>query len=151
MKWPESYFQNSSIAPSLFSKAKNTTSNMRPILRIVPILLLCTAWTGLLYANQEETEEKSRSSVYGAFSRGEALTWDQLQIVAKDAGISGSQLLEMKIRDRMLRLIQRYQLPLEISGFSDGMPADEEFRVTKASDTSHGLLEMNQAFWNQHP
>ena len=96
-------------------------------------------------------DPRVRHSAYGAFSRGEDMTWDQLEVVAKDAGITGSQLRDLKMRDRALRLIQRYKLHLEVSGTSTEQSPDEEFRVNKGSTPAVGVVEFGSAFWDQHP
>src|ERR1700733_2774047 len=115
------------------------------------LFLFSIALGGVSHANQEETEEKSRVSAYGAFSRGDALTWDQLQIVAQDAGMSPAQLNELKIRDRVLRIIQKFNLPLQLVGFSSGLSSDEEFRVSRGSPATLGAVELSSAFWDRHP
>src|SRR5438105_323508 len=107
-------------------------------------LLLFTGLSGFVCASdQDAPDEKSRASAYGAFSRGESMTWDQLEVVARDAGISPNHLVEMKMRDRALQLIRHYHLPLEVAAFTSGLPADEEFRVSKGSRPASGSIEFN--------
>lgn len=92
-------------------------------------------------------EPPSRSSTYGAFHRGETLSWDQLQVVADDVGMNPQRLREMQLKDRLTRLIQKYRLPLEIGGFAGQMKADEEFRIYKGKTSGRALLQMNSEFW----
>ncbi len=117
-------------------------------MRYLLILLFCALLSmGTRAAEDEPSESKSRASAYGAFSKGEAMSWDQLQVVAQDAGISGNQLLQLKVKDRFVRLIARLKLPLEVTGFSSNMPKDEEFRIVKGSKVGVSGLELNSDYW----
>ncbi len=100
-------------------------------------------------ADRNKSEDKDRSSVYGAFLRGDSMSWQQLEVVAKDAGVSGNRLQELAIKDRAIRLIGRYHLPLEVADFSDGMLADEEFRLAKGSKPGWASIQFNREFWDK--
>jgi len=96
-------------------------------------------------ANADDRREKALD----AFNQGEALSWDQLEVVATEAGVSREKIAEMKLKDRAERLIRKYRLPLEISGFSEGMDPDEEFRLFKGRRPGYGALLFNADFWSK--
>jgi len=117
------------------------------------ILLLVIALLGLdtETARSEDTNRNDRrTQAFDAFNRGEALSWDQLEVVATEAGVSREKLAEIRLKDRAERLIRKYRLPLEISGFSDGMDPDEEFRLFRGRRTGYGALLFNAAFWSRN-
>jgi hypothetical protein len=98
-------------------------------------------------SDAKKSSSLDRTSIYEAFSRGDSLTWEQLEVVAKDTGMSGSPLHELKIKDRVTRLIERYRLPLEFIGFAGGASSEEEFRLYRGSKSGVGKIEFNSKFW----
>src|ERR1700753_901512 len=109
------------------------------------LLMSLLLWGG----SAARAEKGKKDEAIGAFLRGDDLSWDQLEVVATEAGVSHEQILEMKIRDRLEQLITHYQLPLDIAGFSKGMAAGEEFRLYKSHRPNRGALLLNDAFWSK--
>ena len=113
-------------------------------------LLLGLLALGSTGARSDNTDgDERRTQAFGAFSRGETLSWDQLEVVATEAGVSREKIAEMKVKDRAERLVRRFHLPLELAGFSGGMAPEEEFRLYKGHRPGYGALVLNTAFWDK--
>ena len=116
----------------------------------MPFLLLLLGlicWGGSWSHSDDSSGHDRQSKALSAFSRGDALSWDQLEVVASQAGLSRQQIAEMKLKARVERLIQQFHLPLEVSGFSDGMDPDQEYRLFKSRRPDRGTLLLNAGFW----
>ena len=113
-------------------------------------LLLGFFWVaGSPVRAEDSSESARRTQALGAFSRGESLSWDQLQVVASEAGVSPKQISELKLKDRVTQMIQRFRLPLEVSGYSNGLAPDEEFRLYRGRQPGRGGMLLNASFWSK--
>ena len=69
--------------------------------------------------------------------------------MATQAGLSKEQIAQLKLKDRMNRLAQQFQVRIDVSDFSGGMGPDEEFRLYKGPKAGKAVLILNSDFWSR--
>jgi len=69
------------------------------------------------------------------------------EVTPESLGLSHEQAVQLKLLDRANQLIERFQLPLGIAGFSNQIPRDEEYRLYQGRRRGRADLLLNGHFW----
>jgi hypothetical protein len=64
-----------------------------------------------------------------------------------DLGLDRDQMLQLKLLDRANQLITRFQLPLEMAGFTTHLRNDEEFSLYQGRKPGQAGVLLNSHFW----
>ena len=89
-------------------------------------------------AAARDDKDTNPDTVMRSLMWGDSLSDEQLKVAAVEVGMSPERLRQLELKGRLEQLIERYKLPLEISGFGGGMYVDEEFRLYKSHTRRHG-------------